>query len=171
MFHLKANCFLLWNWAAENRSCPCPDCLPGDAAPASHVFWTCAAAQSHWQHLFLLWGHLGDFPDVDDHVWIFALELPECSSNAWEAARESLSPTEDNIENRAELFAAATELWRFMVATTIRTIWTERRRRMADPNAPTAQHLGASWTSLRRALTRFRSSAYQQGVVTGGGPG
>ena len=56
-----------------------------------------------------------------------------------------------------------------MVATTIRTIRTERRRRMADPNAPTAQHLAASWTSLRRALTRFRSSAYQQGVVTGGG--
>ena len=55
-----------------------------------------------------------------------------------------------------------------MVATTIHIIWTERLRRMADPSAPTAQHLAAARTSLRRVLTRFRGSIYQQGVLTGG---
>uniref|UniRef100_M4BBT6 Uncharacterized protein n=1 Tax=Hyaloperonospora arabidopsidis (strain Emoy2) TaxID=559515 RepID=M4BBT6_HYAAE len=39
LFRLKANCFPLWNWAAGNRSCPHSDCLPGDPAAASHVFF------------------------------------------------------------------------------------------------------------------------------------
>ena len=38
---------------------------------------------------------------------------------------------------------------------------------MADPSAPTAQHLAATRTSLRRALTLFRGSTYHQGVKTG----
>ena len=38
---------------------------------------------------------------------------------------------------------------------------------MADPSAPTAQHLAATRTSLRRALTLFRGSTYHQGAKTG----
>ncbi|CAH0474767.1 unnamed protein product [Peronospora belbahrii] len=72
LYRLKSNSFPLWNWAAQNLSCPQSECVRGQSATASHVFWSCPVAQRHWEKLFSLWQCIGMFEETDKHVWSLA---------------------------------------------------------------------------------------------------
>ena len=77
LYRLRSNSFPLWNWAAQDLSCPHLQCVRGQSTPASHVFWSCSGAQRHWEQLlFSLWRCLGSFEETDKHLWVFGMELP-----------------------------------------------------------------------------------------------
>lgn len=82
LYRLKSNRFPLWNWAAQDTSCPNPGRTRSEHATASHVFWTCPAAQRHWQHLRAELRSIAALDDEDPSLWIFALELPEMPNTA-----------------------------------------------------------------------------------------
>uniref|UniRef100_M4C2P7 Uncharacterized protein n=1 Tax=Hyaloperonospora arabidopsidis (strain Emoy2) TaxID=559515 RepID=M4C2P7_HYAAE len=79
----------------RNRSCPNPACSPGTYGPASHVFWNCPAAQVYWRRL---------------------LDL-SCPRAVWAVAKTGLTAKESTKVAQASVFAAANELWRFVVAS------------------------------------------------------
>ena len=161
LYRLKSISFPLWNWAANDLSCPNTECDMKTLAPTSHVFWSCTSAQRRWAHLRSLWRCLGAFDEADMHVWVFAMELPGQPSAAWTAVQRSLAISVDRYKAKSAVFHAANELWRFVVSSSLHAIWIERLNRMRDPTLPEEMHISRATSHLRRALTRFRSSVYQ----------
>ena len=47
LFRLKSNSFSLCIWAAQDLSCPLPECVSTQPAMAHHVFWTCISGRWH----------------------------------------------------------------------------------------------------------------------------
>uniref|UniRef100_M4C1J3 RxLR effector candidate protein n=1 Tax=Hyaloperonospora arabidopsidis (strain Emoy2) TaxID=559515 RepID=M4C1J3_HYAAE len=146
------------NWSIGDRSCPILECSPGTYAPASQVFWNCSAAQVHWRRLLDLWRCFGEFEDANIHVWVFAFRLSACPRADWAAAKTWLTANESTEVAQVSVFAAANELWRFVVASTTHSIWVERLCQMQDQTLLPEEHQARTVSSSRSALARFRRS-------------
>ena len=59
------------------------------------------------------------------------------------------------------VFPATRELWRFLVSTTLYSIWIERLRRLEDATLPQEVCNARAKTQFRRAVMRFQNSTYQ----------
>uniref|UniRef100_M4BC18 Uncharacterized protein n=1 Tax=Hyaloperonospora arabidopsidis (strain Emoy2) TaxID=559515 RepID=M4BC18_HYAAE len=158
IYRLKCNSFPLWNWSIWDRSLPNPECSPGTYALASHVFWNCSAAQVHWRRLLDLWRCFGEFEDANIRVWVFPFRLLACPQTAWAAAKMWLTENESTEVVQASVFAAANDLWRFVVASTTHSIWVERLCQLQDPTLLPEEHHARAVSSLTSALARFRRS-------------
>ena len=86
---------------------------------ASHIFWTCPSARRHWAFLLDRWRRLGTFLEADLNVWVFGLDLPEITPNAWDVIKQSIDTGADLSKAQAAVFPAARELWRFVALTTV----------------------------------------------------
>ena len=142
-------------------SCPVPECVDVGPALSRHIFWTCPSAGRHWEYLLDRWRWLGTFPEDDLHVWVFGLDLPGISPNAWVVVKHSLNTGTIVLKDHAAVFPAARELWRFVVSTTLHAIWVERPHRIEDPSLSQDVHTARAKTIFRRSVRRFRGSTYQ----------
>ena len=99
--------------------------------------------------------------EADLNVWVFGLDLPEITPNAWDVIKQSIDTGADLSKAQAAVFPAARELWRFVVSTTLQDIWLERLRRMEDSSLSQEVHTASAKTIFRRSVRRFRGSTYQ----------
>ena len=127
---LNSNSFQICNWAKQDLSCPVPACATAGPALACYIFWTCPSARRHWAFLLDRWRWLDTLQEADLHVWVFELDLPGISLYAWNVIKQSMDPGADLSKAQAAVFPAARELWRFVVSTTLHSIWVERLLRM-----------------------------------------
>ncbi|UIZ26809.1 hypothetical protein KXD40_001485 [Peronospora effusa] len=132
LYRLKSNRFPLWNWASQDLSCPYPACSTSLPAMASHISWNCPSARRHWDYLLERWRQLGDLKETDLHVWVFRMDLPSISTSAWYAIKNAIDFGANLFRAKDAVFPAARELWRFLVSTTLHSIWAERLRRLED---------------------------------------
>ena len=98
--------------------------------------------------------------EADLNVWVFGLDLPEITPNAWDVIKKSMDTGADLSKAQAAVFPAARELWRFVVST-LQAIWLERLRCMEDSSLSQEVHTASAKTIFRRSVRRFRKSAYQ----------
>ena len=103
---------------------------------ASHVFWNCPSARCHWNYLLERWRKLGDLTEADLHVWVFGMDLPSILHFAWDAIKHAIEPGVDLSRAKDAVFPEARKLWRFLVSTTLYSIWIERLRRLEDATLP-----------------------------------
>ena len=74
--------------------------------------------------------------------------------------KHDIDPVFDLSRAKDAVFPATRELWRFLVYTTLYSIWIERLRRLEDWTLPQEVHNTRVKTQYQRAITRFRNSTY-----------
>uniref|UniRef100_M4C1Q9 Uncharacterized protein n=1 Tax=Hyaloperonospora arabidopsidis (strain Emoy2) TaxID=559515 RepID=M4C1Q9_HYAAE len=112
-------------------------------APIQHALAADAnelAMQVHWRQLLDLWRCFGEFEDANIHVWVFTFRLPACPRAALAAATTWITANDSTEVAQASVFAAANELWCFVVASTTHSIWFERLCQMQDPTLLPEEH-------------------------------
>ena len=144
----ESNSFPLWNWASHDLSFPDPARPPSFLAMASHVFWNCPCARRHWNYLLERWRKLGDLTEADLHVWVFGMELPSIPKFAWDVIKNAIDPGVDLSRAKDAAFPATRELWRFLVSTTLYSIYIERLRRLEDATLAPEVHNARAKTQL-----------------------
>ena len=99
---------------------------------AIHVFWNCPSARRNWYYLLERWRKLGYLTEADLYVWMFGMDLPSIPKFAWNAIKHAIDSGVDLSRAKDAVFSATRELGRFLVSTTLYSIWIERLRRLED---------------------------------------
>ena len=86
------------------------------------------------KYLLERWRKLGDLTDTDLHVWVFGMDLPSIPKFAWDAIKHAIDPGVDLSRAKNAVSTATRELWRFLVSTTLYSIWIESLRRLGRLN-------------------------------------
>ena len=102
--------------------------------------------------------------EADFHVWLFGMDLPRIPKFAWDAIKHDIDPDVDSSRAKDAVFPATRGLWRFLVSTTLHSIWIERLCRLKDSSLSGDVHSAIAKTQFRRAVTRFRNSTYQSDI-------
>ena len=89
------------------------------------------------------------------------MDLPSIHNFAWYAIKHSIDPGVDLSRAKDAVFPATRKLWRFLVSTTLYSIWIDRLRFLEDATLPQEVHNARAKIQFRRALTRFQNSTYQ----------
>jgi ribonuclease HI len=155
LYRLKSNKFPLWNRSAGNLSCPHPSCTSVAVSTSQHVFWECPGAKGWWSQLLKIWRRIGFDPGEAPLVWIFGLELPDIPSSTWPLLLQRMGDGMESEEIQAHIFSAAAVIWRFLAATAMHGIWSERLRRMEADGTQEGIHKVIVQTTFNRALQRL----------------
>lgn len=134
LYRLKSNSFPLCNLSSQSMLCPGSECSANVPALANHIFWTLPSARLHWKSLRERWRCLGAFKDDYLHVWVSVINLPGVPNKALDDIKQSIDPGEYSSEAQVAVFPADHDIWRFVVATTLHTIWVERILRIEYPS-------------------------------------
>ena len=86
--------------------------------------------------------------------------LPSILNSAWDAIMNAIDRGVDLSRAKDAVFPAIREHWRFLVSTTLYSIWIKRLLRMKDATCPPEVHNARDTTQFRRAVTRFRNLTY-----------
>ena len=84
--------------------------------------------------------------------------IPKCAKNV---IKNAINPGVDLSRAKDALFLATRELRRFLVFTTLCSIWIERLHCLKDSTLLPEVHMARAKTQFRRAVTRFRNITYQ----------
>ena len=83
------------------------------------------------------------------------MDLPSIPNFAWDVIKHAIDPGVDLSRAKDAVFHATRELWRFLISTTLYSIWNERLRGLEDSTLPQEVQNARAKTQFRRAVTRF----------------